>query len=88
MNLVTFPNLEEIVVKGHFIKSLILTGCSRLRKIYASNNLLREIIFPYEAPVLEDIMLTNNNFREQNLSRFIRFTQLRRLFWELTTSIE
>ncbi|CAG8499910.1 31283_t:CDS:2 [Gigaspora margarita] len=80
MNLASFPNLEEIVVEGHFINGLILTGCSRLRKIHASNNLLREVIFPYQAPGLEDIMLTNNNFREQNLSCFTRFTRLHRLF--------
>ncbi|CAG8457165.1 8323_t:CDS:1 [Cetraspora pellucida] len=80
MNLSTFPNLEEIVVEGHFINCLVLAGCSRLRKIHASNNLLRAVVFPHRAPEIEDILLTNNNFCEQNLSSFTRFPRLHRLF--------
>jgi hypothetical protein len=80
MDLSTFPNLEEIVVEGNYINSLILTGCSHLRVIQAGNNYLNSIIFPQQASELEDICLTNNNFPRQNLSCFMPFNQLRKLF--------
>ncbi|CAG8556562.1 3678_t:CDS:10, partial [Racocetra persica] len=68
-----FGHLYEHITDRYYLETS-LTGTMDLSTFPH----LEEIIV--EAPALEEIFLRNNNFRQQNLSSFTRFTQLKRLF--------
>src|SRR5204863_6464376 len=59
--------------------SLDLTKCNELTKINCCDNKLRELFFPFQSIRLNRLNLKNNNFPEQDLSIFRKFTNLREL---------
>jgi len=81
----TFPYLEELIIENQFINRLVLSGCLFLRRLSASNNLLREVVWPARiitsgvelTPRLQSVYLTNNNFWSRDLSEFNRFSRLK-----------
>lgn len=80
LDLSSFSQLIELIIRGQFINNLVLTNCSRLEKILVGDNLLRTITLPFQARNLNIIDLTNNNFFAQDLSCFSCFTRLRYLY--------
>ncbi|CAG8715964.1 25486_t:CDS:2 [Racocetra persica] len=80
LNLNDFVNLEELDCSFNRLDRLDFEGCSNLKKINCSNNIvLSEIKLPFDGKKLEKINLENNNLSEQGLSCFENFTRLKKL---------
>ncbi|CAG8610597.1 10932_t:CDS:2, partial [Cetraspora pellucida] len=76
LNLSTFPHLKKLKVGHQSLTRLVLADCHSLESLEASDNLLREVVFPTQTQALERVCLTNNDLSDRNLYCFSHFPNL------------
>ncbi|KLL04767.1 MAG: hypothetical protein MRERV_12c030 [Mycoplasmataceae bacterium RV_VA103A] len=84
LNLSAYPNLEKVVISGHYLKSpltkLEVTDCLNLKELEFYNNLLTELECSKNIK-LEKLTFFSNNFLKQDLSMFSHLVNLKTLWF-------